>query len=130
MKFRHDVTIRFAHCDPAGILFFARIFDLAHEAYEEWVRHCGFSPAEWFAHPEWAVPLRHCQAEYLQPMRLAQTFSVSAQILKIGDRSFQMEWSFEQAGFLFAKVQTGHVFISKSSGKPIPLPVPASALRT
>ena len=34
--FIHDQLIRFSHCDPAGIVYFPRFFDLAHGTMEDW----------------------------------------------------------------------------------------------
>jgi len=34
--FVHDQLIRFSHCDPAGIVYFPRFFDLAHSTMEDW----------------------------------------------------------------------------------------------
>jgi len=33
---RTDVAIRFSHCDPAGIVYFARYFDLLNGVVEDW----------------------------------------------------------------------------------------------
>jgi 4-hydroxybenzoyl-CoA thioesterase len=33
---RTDVPIRFSHCDPAGIVYFARYFDLLNGVVEDW----------------------------------------------------------------------------------------------
>ena len=34
--FEHDQPVRFSHCDPAGIVYFPRFFDMAHAAMEDW----------------------------------------------------------------------------------------------
>ena len=35
--FVHEQLIRFSHCDPAGIVYFPRFFDLAHAVMEDWL---------------------------------------------------------------------------------------------
>lgn len=34
--FRADVLVRFSHCDPAGIVYFARYFDILNGVIEDW----------------------------------------------------------------------------------------------
>jgi acyl-CoA thioesterase FadM len=38
--FVHEQLIRFSHCDPAGIVYFPRFFDLAHATMEDWGCPC------------------------------------------------------------------------------------------
>ncbi len=33
---RQPVLVRFSHCDPAGIVYFARYFDIANAVVEDW----------------------------------------------------------------------------------------------
>ena len=37
--FQVEYPIRFSHCDPAGIVYFPRFFDLLHHAMEDWFTH-------------------------------------------------------------------------------------------
>ena len=38
--FTTSVQVRFGHVDPAGIVYFPRIYDYLHEVFEEvWERH-------------------------------------------------------------------------------------------
>jgi 4-hydroxybenzoyl-CoA thioesterase len=30
--------VRFSHCDPAGIVFYPRFFEIVHDAKEDWFR--------------------------------------------------------------------------------------------
>ena len=34
--FSVEYPILFSHCDPAGIVYFPRLFDLLHRAMEDW----------------------------------------------------------------------------------------------
>ena len=31
-----EVLVQFAHCDPAGIVFYARYFEIINEVVEDW----------------------------------------------------------------------------------------------
>ncbi|MDM7914542.1 MAG: hypothetical protein QUU85_04650 [Candidatus Eisenbacteria bacterium] len=40
-EFLDHTRVRFHEADPAGIVFFARVFRYAHDAYEAWLRSIG-----------------------------------------------------------------------------------------
>ena len=35
MGFVYGATVRFAEVDPAQVMYFSRVYELAHEAFEE-----------------------------------------------------------------------------------------------
>lgn len=41
MKFITHKTVRFQHCDPAGIVFHPQFFVLLHEVQEDFLVHIG-----------------------------------------------------------------------------------------
>ena len=38
----YETTIRFAQVDPAQVVYFARVYEMAHEAFEELMDSLGF----------------------------------------------------------------------------------------
>lgn len=123
MDIKKTVQIRFSQCDSAGVLFFAKIFEITHDLYEEWVQEALFQEhSTWFANDHWAVPICHCEADYKKPMKQGHFFEVSLQVLKVGNSSFSFKWSYLQKEDIFCAVKTNHVFIDKKSGAPIPIP--------
>lgn len=62
--------VRFQDVDAAGVVFFARYFDLVHDAYAAFLESRGHPLASMFATPAWILPLRHAEADYLRPLRL------------------------------------------------------------
>ena len=57
MSFRATVPVRFQDVDAAGVLFFGRIFDYCHHAYEELIESSGVDRAHYFAGAEYLVPM-------------------------------------------------------------------------
>lgn len=71
------------------------------------------------------VPLRHVEAEYLEPLRLGEHFSVEVEVLRVGETSVQFRFLLkgpEQQ--TKAIVKTTHVFLSAQSRMKCPIPPP------
>ena len=121
-KFKVEVQSRFRQSDSAGILFFAEIFNLAHDAYEEWVQQLGFSYSEWFENSKWAVPLVHCSADFKRPIRAGTTLSVCAELIETSAKSFTVRWSFLSTEQTLAFCSTKHTFVDKGTFKSMEIP--------
>ena len=115
-------AVRFHQADPAGILFFGHVGALAHDAYEAFVEHLGFSWREWFENPEWAVPIRKTSCEYLKPMRAGEELTIVVGIEKIGESSITLNYDFRCKGETHAEMQIVHVFLDKKARAKMPIP--------
>jgi YbgC/YbaW family acyl-CoA thioester hydrolase len=115
-------TATFHDCDPAGIVFFGRFFFFAHDALEDYCRSKGIWD-EWFNNPKIAVPIVSCNANYLQPLKLGQTYKVQIVIIDTGNTSITFNFTCEAMdGKTIAKVTSTHVFLAKPEGKPCAIP--------
>lgn len=120
--FQKTVEIRFRNADPAGIAFFGHAYELAHDLYEDFVKHLGFEWKAWFANPEWAVPIRHSACEHLQPMFAGQSLHATIQVEKIGTTSFTLKYCFTRNEKTLCEVTLVHIFISKKEKTSIAIP--------
>jgi|SRR5690606_10088271 len=114
---------RFNECDPQGFLFYSQVFNWSHEALESfWTNHqrrWNF----WFQNPEWAVPLRHSEAEYLQPVLAGKEYATQLSIGKIGTTSVNLVFKISAPQSVeMVRVSTTHVFIDRVNLKPISVP--------
>ncbi len=120
--FSTRAVIRFRDADPAGVMFFGNVFGIAHDAYEEFIRHLGFEWNEWFAHPEWAVPIRQSSCEYFMPMRPAEVYVILVFVDRIGESSFTLRYAFEAKGRKHCEVSLVHTFLNKQTRTKMPVP--------
>jgi acyl-CoA thioester hydrolase/1,4-dihydroxy-2-naphthoyl-CoA hydrolase len=112
--FSANRRIEFAMCDAAGILFFAKIFELAHSVYEEFILESNLQ-LNVFENKEYAIPLVSSSAEYKSPILLHQKLKVKLNVTEIGTSSFLLNYDFfDLSDKLKARVKTAHVFVSKS----------------
>src|SRR5262249_52652108 len=69
--FRSSYLVRFSHCDPAGIVFYPRFFDLFSSALEDWFQSGIESPfgGDFMVTRNLRVPSLSITAEFLRPCR-------------------------------------------------------------
>ena len=114
-KFIHPIQIRFHEADPAGILYFANVFTLAHSSFEEFVEHSGITWERWFKKYTHFVPIRHAECDYKIPFRPGEKYEIECVVSKISESSFQMTYTFKKDSHCHAIVKMVHTFIDKTT---------------
>lgn len=115
-------TIRFHEADPAGILFFGRSLEMAHDHYEEWIKSLGHSFKDWFQSKEFIVPIRKSECEYYKPLFPGQEYEVILTVKEIGDSSFTTRTQFTSKEGLHMEVLLTHVFTNPKEFKKMAIP--------
>ena len=91
MTFRVERVVRFEHCDPAGIVFFPRVFALLNEVVEDWSRASG-RPGTDFAtlhlRDRLGVPTVQIECEFLRASRLGEKLDFALDVESLGRASF------------------------------------------
>jgi len=118
-----QTTLAFDEADGEGIVFFGNYFRLAHRALEFHLPQIGIPWVTWFRHPEYGVPLRHVEADYMAPLRPGDTLNIEVGVTKLGDSSVEFIHRFTHAdGKPAATVRTVHVFVSRKTFYKVQIP--------
>lgn len=122
MAFEHRLRVLFQHCDPAGIVFFGRLFDYAHEAFEELLRSRG-TPLDEIIRAGTGAPLVHAEADFERPLRHGTLVRVQLFRGKLSERSFRLDARIlDEAGGICARVAHVHAGADLRAGRGAPLP--------
>ncbi len=126
MSFRATIPVRFQDVDAAGVLFFGRIFDYCHQAYEELIGSFGVDRAHYFAGADYLVPIAHAEADYRSPIRLGERVTVTIDVTRVGRASVRLRYRVTgpAAEDLRAEVMTVHAFVDRATMRPISIPEP------
>ena len=117
--FKHKEKINFYDCDPAGILFFARIFNLCHSAYEAMIESFNLEE-NYFNNNEYVVPILKAESHYHKSLRAGETVNIEIKVTNLKKSSFELTY--------FCKndkseecciVRTVHVFVNKQTWKKV-----------
>ncbi len=118
MPFIHQTTIRFSEVDAAQVVYFSRVYEIAHAAYEELMAAGGLPVGSVFKNGDWGMPLVHTEADYRRPWRLGERVTVEGRIEEISDRSVAFEYRFlDEDGQQRTCVKMRHAFVSLESFK-------------
>lgn len=128
MSFAFTTNVRFQDIDPAGVLFFGRIYDYLHLAYEEFWASAGVDRAWFFAGAPFLVPIAHSEADYKGPIRHGEAITVAIAVEKVGRASFALRYRVTGPGGVSdvrVLARTVHAFTTRGDGgglKPIAIP--------
>ena len=121
--FVHDQLIRFSHCDPAGIVYFPRFFDLAHATMEDWF--CvglGQPLPDLIRDRRIGTPTVSVQCEFAKPLRMGDTLRFELCVLKLGNASVQLAYSGKKDGVEHLKMVQTIAFMALDAGSATPIP--------
>ena len=111
--------INFYDCDPAGILFYARLFEINHSVYEEMINSFKLKDNYWF-NDKFVVPIIKTDGAYFKPLKGRDAVTINLSVTLLKENSFELtyEWM-DEKGELTAKARTVHVFVDKNRWKKI-----------
>jgi 1,4-dihydroxy-2-naphthoyl-CoA hydrolase len=120
--YKFQTKIFFFDADPAGILFFGRVFEICHRGYEDFIGSLNLNQ-NYFTHPDIAMPVIHTEADYFKPMKYGDAVNVFVSVEKIKNSSFEIKYALKNdLDEKFAVIKTAHVFIDKKSFSKIDIP--------
>jgi len=123
MSFEHDIQVRFQDVDAGGVLFYGRVYDYIHVAYEEFWAAEGVERGVFFAGSEYLIPVAHSEADYRTPIRHGERVRVRIDVTKVGRASFTMRHRVTGSdGSPLVDALTVHAFVRKEGMKPMAIP--------
>lgn len=90
--YRAQVPVRFADCDPAGIVFYPRYLEIFNNLVEDW-----FAEELHFSFPDiinthgWGLPTVHLEVDFVAPSRFGEVLSATLSVRKIGTTSLNLD---------------------------------------
>ncbi len=134
MAFIYWRTIHFQETDAAGVMYFANLLSLCHEAYEASLAEAGVDLKRFFASSsEVAVPIVHAEADFYQPLFCGDAITIALTPRQLNPQSFEVTYTIttqsannaannaeEEGQKLLAKALTRHVCVSLRAGAALP----------
>jgi 1,4-dihydroxy-2-naphthoyl-CoA hydrolase len=114
-RFSIQRDIRFQDVDAAGIVFFARFFDLFHDAYVAFLSARGAPLPDALASRRWAAPLVHAEADFLVPARFGDVVDVALVLGRLEGSRLSIGYRMSRQEMPCALGATVHVFVDPNS---------------
>ena len=123
MTFTYTRTIRFQDTDAAGVVYFASVLSICHEAYEESLAASGVNIQAFFSRSPVAIPIVHASADFFRPMLCGDKILIDLTPKYMGNDYFEVTYKMVDAGDReIATVLTEHVCIDPETKKRQQLP--------
>ncbi len=108
-------TIRFQDTDAAGVVYFANVLSMCHEAYEASIGSVGINLKVFFSNSTVAFPIVHANVTFFQPLFCGDRLTIVVTPQKLDDSKFEVNYEVTIADRVAAKAVTRHVCIDTSS---------------
>lgn len=90
-----QLDVRFGDVDPAGIVYFPKIYDFIHQAFEAlWDIHVGKRYYHLVGEDRMGFPLVHSEVSFRHPLRFGDRPLVRVTTRKLGDSSLTLRYDF------------------------------------
>lgn len=92
MSYARDFTVQFGQCDPAGIVFYPRYFEMLNATVEAFFAEgLGHSFARIHIEEGCGVPTAHLDVDFHAPSRLGEVLTFTLRVRRIGGSSATFE---------------------------------------
>lgn len=90
-RFERERTIRFSHCDPAGIVFFPQYLVMINDLNEDWVGTLlGLPYAELIGRRRIGLPTVSLHCEFTAVSRMGEVVTLGLSVARVGRKSIAL----------------------------------------
>jgi 4-hydroxybenzoyl-CoA thioesterase len=94
--FEREQTVRFGHCDPAGIVYYPRYFEMLNELVEDWFAHgLGLPFAQMIGERRLGMPTARLDTRFKRISRLGDGLRQRIRVERIGGSSIALAVTFD-----------------------------------
>lgn len=123
MAFETVIQVRFGHVDPAGIVYYPRIYDYVHDVFEElWERHVGARYYQLLLERSIGFPLVRADVSFVSPLRFGDRPVVRVSAFRLGHSSLGLRYLFRVGERLCVDARMTTACIDTASMRSIPIP--------
>lgn len=116
MPFTYKRVVRFQDTDAAGVVYFANVLSICHEAYEASLVAANINLKVFFTDSTAAMPIIHANVDFFRPLFCGDETRITLQPQQLSSDKFEI--IYQVLGIndqLIAKAITRHVCINPSS---------------
>ncbi|MFQ3787891.1 acyl-CoA thioesterase [Halomonas sp. A29] len=123
MPFITQRKVRFQHCDPAGIVFYPRYFEMLNSVVEDYFAEIvGHDFNQLHVSSRTGVPTAHIETDFHAPSRLGETLAFALTIRDVGRTSLTIRTTAECGEEPRLTCDATLVYVDLDSGRPLPWP--------
>ncbi len=120
MIYTREIRIEFNHCDPAGIVFYPRYFEMTNSVAENFFREVAGQSYAAMMDAFQGVPTARLEADFHAPSRLGEVLDWRMEVTRLGGTSIAATMTAWGAGEKRVTVRLVLVFVTATQGRPKP----------
>ena len=124
MSFTKTTLVRFRHCDPAGIVFYPRYFEMLNDLVEDWFKSMDWNFESLHLDKKQGVPTVKIETEFISASRLGDELAFELELLNLGTSSFELGYSAVCKDELRLRATAKLVYISDNGISIQSMPIP------
>ena len=98
MPFDYTRIVRFQDTDAAGVVYFANLLAMCHEAYEASLAASGIDLKTFFKNERVAVPIVQSQSDFFRPLFCGDRVRIELTAKLLSEDTFETHYQFFVAG--------------------------------
>jgi 1,4-dihydroxy-2-naphthoyl-CoA hydrolase len=124
MPFLYSRTVRFVDTDAAGVVYFANVLSICHEAYEAALIDAGVEAKTFFRGDTLAVPIVHADVDFHRPMFVGDILTIRVMPQATTEHEFEVRYEILREGDErpLSRAMTRHVCIDSKTRSRILIP--------
>ncbi len=124
MSFTHHRTVHFSDTDAAGVVYFANVLSICHEAYEASLATSGINLRTFFNNSATAIPITHASVDFFRPMFCGDALLIHVSPQALNENTFEIAYQIvdPSSNQLLAQAVTRHICITPNTRSKTALP--------
>lgn len=123
MAYRCDQPVLFRHCDPAGIVFYPRYFEMLNDCLESWFgERLGWAWSDMHGPDALAVPTVAVEVHFTATSRHGDRLTVTLEVTRVGRTSVGLSLVATCGDEVRLSARQTLVCMSKKMGRPVAWP--------
>lgn len=128
MAFVYEQMVHFRDTDAAGVVYFANILALCHNAYEASLMASGLDIKAFFSNPQLAVPIAHASIDFWRPLHCGDRLQIAVIPCQLAESEFEIGYELAIPGsqdrpesIRCGKAHTRHICIHPERRQRVPI---------
>ena len=118
----YERLIYLADTDAAGVVYFAHLLSICHEAYEFSLAQFGINIKDFLKDYTVALPITQAEIQFFRPLFCGDRIKIDFTARSLSENEFELQYKIYLAEIMVAKAKTRHVCIAPTNRQRIPLP--------
>jgi 4-hydroxybenzoyl-CoA thioesterase len=121
--FYSDMLVRFAHCDPAGIIFYPHYFVMFNGLVEDWFNNAlKIDYANFITTRRMGLPMVNLTCDFIKPSKIGEIITLTLKIERIGNSSLKLDVSALYKDEVRSSAHLTVCVNSLETGRAVPIP--------